>query len=56
MSYFVDIFNSLLKYNDKTIFMVFDIDGQIWFGLKDLLKVFGYTSLYNIYRLDIPKI
>jgi prophage antirepressor-like protein len=35
--------------------MVFDQDGQIWFGLKDLFRALGYTSLLNIYRLEIPK-
>jgi prophage antirepressor-like protein len=55
MSYFVDIFNSLLKYNDKTIFMVFDKEGQIWFGLKDLFRALGYTSLLHINYTEIPK-
>ncbi len=42
-------------YNNKTIFIVFDIDGNIWFGLKDLFRALGYTSLLHINYKEIPK-
>ena len=42
---FLDIWNNLLKFNEKNIFIVFDKDGNIWFGMKDLFRALGYTSL-----------
>ena len=54
-SFFLDIFNKILKINENTVFILFDIDGNIWFGLKDLIKSLGYKSLLNIYKMKIPK-
>jgi prophage antirepressor-like protein len=51
-TFFLDIFNKLLKYGDKEISIIFDSNGDVWFGLRDTLKVLEYTSLkktiYNI--------
>jgi hypothetical protein len=38
--FFLDVFNHILNYNEKTIMVIFDIDGNVWFKLKDLLKLF----------------
>ena len=54
-TFFLDIWNSLIKINENNIFIIFDIDGNIWFALKDLIKALGYKSLQNIYRMNIPK-
>jgi len=54
-TFFLDIWNSLIKINENNIFIIFDIDGNIWFGLKDLIKALGYKSIQNIYRMNIPK-
>jgi hypothetical protein len=53
-SFFLDIWNHLIKINEKNIFIVFDIEGNIWFALKDLIKSLGYKSLLNIYKMKIP--
>ena len=45
MSIIIDIFNNLLKYNEKEIFIVIDINNQIWFKLKDILKILNYKNL-----------
>ncbi len=55
MSYFLDVFNKLLKINNNEIIIIFDTDGDIWFGLKDVIRALGYKSLLNTYRMDIPK-
>ncbi len=39
MNFFLDIFNQLLKINEQQIFIIFDIDNNIWFKFKDVLKV-----------------
>ena len=43
--FFLDIFNQLLKYNEKKIIIIFDTGGNIWFGLRDIFNVLGYTSI-----------
>jgi prophage antirepressor-like protein len=53
-SFFLDIWNHLIKINESNIFIVFDIEGNIWFALKDLIKSLGYKSLLNIYKMKIP--
>ena len=42
--FFLDAFNSILDYDDSKVFIVFDCRGDIWFGLKDLLKILGYID------------
>ena len=44
-TFFLDIFNKLLKYGKKQIKIIFDSNGDIWFGLRDVLKVLDYTNL-----------
>jgi prophage antirepressor-like protein len=45
MSIFIDLFNNLLKYNQKEVFILVDKNNQIWFKLKDILKILNYTNL-----------
>jgi prophage antirepressor-like protein len=54
-SFFLDVWNSLIKINENKVFIIFDKEGNIWFGLKDLIKALGYKSLLNIYKMKIPK-
>ena len=44
MSVFIDIFNNLLKYNQEEIFIIVDKNNQIWFKLRDILKLLGYKN------------
>lgn len=54
--FFLDVFNNILDYNESKVIVFFDTDGNIWFGLKDLLKMLGYTSTLNqLNTLDITK-
>jgi len=36
-----------LKFNDEQIFIVFDVNGEIWFKYGDVLKVLGYIDVKN---------
>jgi len=36
MDFFLDIFNQLFTVNEEEIFIIFDIDGNIWFKFKDV--------------------
>jgi len=56
MSHIINIFENLLKYNNKEVFIVLDINNAIWFKLKDILKILEYSSIKKaIYNLDIDK-
>jgi prophage antirepressor-like protein len=44
MSVFIDIFNNLLKYNEKEVFIIVDMNNQIWFKLKDIVKLLDYND------------
>ena len=48
MNFFLDIFNQLLKINEEQIFIIFDINGNIWFKFKDVLKVLGYKNVQDV--------
>ncbi len=60
MSIIIDVFNNLLKYNKEEIFIIVDKYNQIWFKLKDILKLLGYTNLkkalYSSYIDDKNKV
>jgi prophage antirepressor-like protein len=55
-TFFLDIFNNILNYNNKNVIIIFDIYDIIWFSLKDLLKILGYSatlkqlSILNIHQ------
>ena len=44
MSSLINVFENLLKYNDKKVFIILDINNEIWFKLKDIFKLLGYTN------------
>jgi prophage antirepressor-like protein len=56
MSVFIDIFNNLLKYNQQNIFIVVDKYNQIWFKLKDIVKLLNYNDhARTVTRLKLDK-
>ena len=56
-TFFLDIFNQLLKVNDVEIMIIFDIKGKIWFGLRDIIKVLQYSNIEKaITKIKISKI
>jgi len=44
----LDIFNNILDYNNNKVMIIFDVDGNIWFGLRDVMKMLGYVDILNI--------
>lgn len=42
--FFMEFFNNILKINDTDIMIIYDKEGNIWFKLKDILLVIGYTG------------
>ena len=46
--FFLDIFNNILDYNNNKVMIIFDGDGNIWFGLRDVMKMLGYVDILNI--------
>ena len=56
MTFYLDIWNNILELNSNKILIVFDNEGDIWFGLKDLFRAVGYSSLKKaVYKIKIPK-
>lgn len=35
----------ILDFNNNKVIVIFDVDGNIWFGLKDLLRMLGYNEI-----------
>jgi prophage antirepressor-like protein len=44
-SFFLDIFNKILKVNENEIMIIFDNDNNIWFGLRDIIITLGYSNI-----------
>jgi len=44
MNFIIDVFENLLKYNDKNVFILLDINNEIWFKLKDIYSILGYSN------------
>ena len=56
MSSIIDTFENLLKYNNKEVFIVLNVNNEIWFKMKDVLKILEYSSIKKaIYKLNIDK-
>ena len=54
--FFMEIFNEILKLNDNDIVIVYDNNGDIWFGLRDVVKALEYNNYRNaITKLKISK-
>lgn len=52
----MEIFNEILKLNDNDIVIVYDNNGDIWFGLRDVVKALEYNNYRNaITKLKISK-
>jgi prophage antirepressor-like protein len=45
--FFMEIFNEILKINETNIMIVYDIKGDVWFGLRDVIKSLGYINIEN---------
>ena len=52
-NFFLDIFNNILNYGENKVIIIFDLDGNIWFGLKDILKMLGYDAKKAKNRFEI---
>ena len=48
MSFFLDIFNKLLKINEDSIMIIFDIEGNIWFSMRDIFKALNYVNINKV--------
>jgi prophage antirepressor-like protein len=51
MSSIVNVFDSLIKYNDNNIFIIIDIHNNIWFKIKDILKLLNYHNITKLNRI-----
>jgi len=52
----MEIFNEILKINNNEIVIVFDKKGNVWFGLRDIIKTLKYNNVRNaITKLKISK-
>ena len=55
-TFFLDIFNKILRIGDKDIFIIFDIKGEIWLSFKSLLSSLEYSSYTKqLTKLNIDK-
>jgi prophage antirepressor-like protein len=55
-TFFLDIFNKILRIGDKEIFIIFDIKGEIWFSFKSLVYSLEYSSYTKqLTKLNIDK-
>ena len=54
--FFMEIFNDILKINDHEISIIYDKKGNIWFGLRDIIKSLKYNNVRNaITKLKISE-
>lgn len=42
--FFMEIFNEILKLNNNDIVIIYDNEGFIWFGLRDIIKALEYNN------------
>ena len=43
--FFMEFFNNILKINNTNVIIIYDTDGNIWFGLRDVIKSLGYSNI-----------
>ena len=43
--FFMEIFNEILKINNTNVIIIYDTDGNIWFGFRDIIKSLGYSNI-----------
>jgi prophage antirepressor-like protein len=54
--FFMEIFNEILKINNNDVIIIFDGKGDVWFGLRDIVKLLQYNNVKNaITKLKISK-
>jgi len=51
MNTILDIYNSVLKYNNNEINFIIDFDGNIWFKFINITKMLNYKSRKDALRL-----
>lgn len=51
-TFFLDVFNHLLKIGEKEVLIIFDKNGDIWFGFRDLVKVLEYDNFRKAMKSD----
>ena len=51
MNTILDIYNSVLKYNNNEINFIIDFDGNIWFKFINITKILNYKSRKDALRL-----
>jgi prophage antirepressor-like protein len=44
-TFFLDIFNKILKVNNNEIIILYNKDGEPWFGLRDVIIALGYNDI-----------
>lgn len=55
-TFFMEIFNEILKINDNEIVIIYDNNGMIWFGLRDVVKALEYNNYKKaVAKLKISK-
>ena len=55
-TFFLDIFNKILRIGDREIFIIFDIKGEIWLSFKSLVYSLEYSSYTKqLTKLNIDK-
>jgi prophage antirepressor-like protein len=54
--FFMEIFNNILKINNDEVMIIFDIEGNIWFALRDVIKSLNYKNIVKaISNIKISK-
>jgi prophage antirepressor-like protein len=51
----MEIFNNIIKVNNEQIMIIYDKEGEIWFKLKNITQLLGYTSInkqLNLLKLN----
>jgi hypothetical protein len=51
MNTILDIYNSVLKYNNNNINFIIDFDGNIWFKFINITNMLNYKSRKDSLRL-----
>lgn len=44
-TFFLDIFNNILDYENSNVKITFDTKGAIWFAYNDILNLMGYEDI-----------
>ena len=47
-TFFLDIFNQIFKINDSEIIIIFDIDGDVWFSLRNIFELLNYQNIDKV--------